>query len=1175
MALGDGIRRNIATVTIEERHRLRDAIVALHKNSHYPGVRTDSPVGGVSFWFKQDEIHARTHVHGCPAFLPWHRELINRFEALLRVVDPALSLHYWDWTTDPGFMFTSDFMGSPQGLAGDPWASAGFYDPNANPFRSDNEFDPNNNPFDPPLDITRAVQPGAPIQPSEDAALLAASDFTTFDSMMQGLHARGHGAIGGTLNDPHKSFRDPVVFLLHSNVDRLFAMWQRQPGHPERLDPAQVYGALSNTIGSGDVASGQPNWGILSPVEPWAGPAAQTGATGIIANVAPARPWAPPENQELVKDSRDPTVVIPASYDTAPHASYFVLDRDTFSATEVQVTSIYPGALSIVYDGFTPQELGLPAGAPTVTLTFDLPTGAPATGMVFVAESPQYEDPARAPDLPQRIVFALDLSFTDASAFATFPEQRTVNVRVTFGGATNDASIELVNQPNPYMLDGPVTWLSTDVRVFQMRPGQTLAGVAQGDPAANPAAPLQFVTSTLQAFNSSPNDGSHPFLGISTDQQTSQLELSRTVAGISVLNYAVAKVRYRASTVNAGNVQVFFRLFSTVVSALDYNTFTNYRRAVNAGVGTPLLGLIDGEIASMPFFSSARIDSSTQDMSQQADPGNVQTLNATGQESVAYFGCWLDFNQADPQFPLSPTGDGNFGSNRLPISQLIRNTHQCIVAEIFFEPAGVDPILTGATPASSDRLSQRNLLIVESDNPGGAPSHTVQTTFVMRPDQSSEDPTVFDELYIAWNNLPRDSKASLYVPEWNAADVIGLANLRQHPGGLSKIDDHTVALPIADVTFVPIPAGATASYAAFLSLELPQTVMAGQSFVVDLRQYSRGAGRFRTAFRWTIPVSTADGMLPREVRKWASLQFIASAIPTTNRWSPVFVRYLGQVSARLTDIGGDPAKIPPSLDDPAVSLINLCLFATGNLQIADRVQLKKSDGSSAPIGNAGTVETNIGAGATVGAVSSRAPVVLRSGARVNGALTTGQTVTRQNGTVVTGPIVEHSFIALPHLALAVAFPPSHAGAVVVGPGQTRTLTPGAYGALTVQSRATLSLSTGTYYFDSLDVEPQATLSCSSKAGQIVIYVKDNVIFRGTIAEHTAPTPRLFLGVVGTSSVAIEAPFKGTLVAPNAPINLATVGAPGHTGAFFGKDITVQPDNTVSWVPFGGLPILSP
>src|SRR5260370_27491959 len=92
MALGDGIRRNVATVTKAERDRLRDAILAL-QTKIFPG--------GVSYWFKQDEIHDSTHVHFCPAFLPWHRELVNRFEAMLREVDSQLSLHYWDWTQHP------------------------------------------------------------------------------------------------------------------------------------------------------------------------------------------------------------------------------------------------------------------------------------------------------------------------------------------------------------------------------------------------------------------------------------------------------------------------------------------------------------------------------------------------------------------------------------------------------------------------------------------------------------------------------------------------------------------------------------------------------------------------------------------------------------------------------------------------------------------------------------------------------------------------------------------------------------------------------------------------------------------------------------------------------------------------------------------------------------------
>jgi hypothetical protein len=315
MPLGDGIRRNMATITVEEKHRLREAIIALQQRA-YPGARSDTPPGGVTFWFKQDEIHANSHVHNCPAFLPWHRELINRLEDSLREIDPMLSLHYWDWTTDPHFLFTPDFMGSASGPAGDPWLTAGFYDPTATPFRSDNEFDPNNNPFDAPRTLTRSVGSGAPVTPAQDSATVAAGDFPTMNGLLTGSHNGAHGFIGGTIGNPHTSFRDPFVFLLHSNVDRLFALWQVQPGQGWRLDPNLVYGADSNSTGSGDVDSGFPFWGILSPLEPWASPAAQTPATGIVANVHPTRPWAPPENQQVVKDSKHPSVVTPAPYDS-------------------------------------------------------------------------------------------------------------------------------------------------------------------------------------------------------------------------------------------------------------------------------------------------------------------------------------------------------------------------------------------------------------------------------------------------------------------------------------------------------------------------------------------------------------------------------------------------------------------------------------------------------------------------------------------------------------------------------------------------------------------------------------------------------------------------------------------------------------------------------------------
>ncbi|KAJ5471444.1 hypothetical protein N7530_008801 [Penicillium desertorum] len=378
MGLGDGIRRNIAKVSKEERDLYIDAVKQLNQIYYSPtGSRTDFPAGHVSYWFKQDEIHQSSHIHGCPAFLPWHREMCNRYEALLRTIHPELSLHYWDWNLDPSAMpdgqggviniFDADFMGNADGTVnggsvGEPLLSAGFYlvnpsDPNPGDgkFRDNRSpvvinkpnpndpstwnYPPHYNPADPPKTLTRNKQAGPPpvgvpgSRWAKDADFFNANTWEEFRDLMYGYeqgtsqnsaHGEAHGYIGGNLRNPHISFRDPFVFLLHSNVDRLWAMWQLQPGHAERLDPTQVYNTEGNTTGTGDIES-DAFWGILSPLEPWAGFTAQTTATGIIENLLPIRPWFAPENEENqmgnYKTSMDVSVVTPPSYDTAPHSN--------------------------------------------------------------------------------------------------------------------------------------------------------------------------------------------------------------------------------------------------------------------------------------------------------------------------------------------------------------------------------------------------------------------------------------------------------------------------------------------------------------------------------------------------------------------------------------------------------------------------------------------------------------------------------------------------------------------------------------------------------------------------------------------------------------------------------------------------------------------------------------
>ena len=107
-------RKNAGRATAAERAAYINAIL----NVGQPAFTF--PAWGTSYWHKQQEVHSLgpTYRHGTPAFLPWHREFVNRYETLLREFDPTVKLLYWDWTTDPenstnGFnLFTSTFMGA-------------------------------------------------------------------------------------------------------------------------------------------------------------------------------------------------------------------------------------------------------------------------------------------------------------------------------------------------------------------------------------------------------------------------------------------------------------------------------------------------------------------------------------------------------------------------------------------------------------------------------------------------------------------------------------------------------------------------------------------------------------------------------------------------------------------------------------------------------------------------------------------------------------------------------------------------------------------------------------------------------------------------------------------------------------------------------------------------------
>lgn len=626
----------------------------------------------------------------------------------------------------------------------------------------------------------------------------------------------------------------------------------------------------------------------------------------------------------------------------------FITDRSQFGRDEVDalLANASPAAVENAFyvhaDGFWPDKLGITAtslgASPNVKPT--LAVNPSVTGMTVEVASLEAEDPA-LPVAPQRFTWVLRVKFTSSAGFPTVANaEQILTLTATLGGLTASAQIRLVKEASPYELDGPVSWLSTDVRVFQIRAGDARFGVTMGSTAAAASTFIKQVIANLQAGNS----GGQTFDGISTDQQTSALELAQQVNGTNVFNFAVAKVRY-VGTIAVSNVRVFFRLFPVSTTSTDFEPGTTYRRSTQGTKVIPLLGLSGGgDLLSIPCFAEPRVDSATTALTAQTDPSNVKpTMSASppGSESTAYFGAWLDINQTQPQFPTDPSpANGPWTSGRKTVQELIKNAHQCLVSEIGYDP---DPIATGAGPGGSDKLAQRNLSIVSSANPGDPASHRIPNVFELWPvPVPAGGTTAPDELLIDWGNVPAGTSATIYMPEVDSAQIVALARGRARSSAIAQVDGQTIALPASGIGYVPLPPGATFGLTGLLTLDLPETIKRGELYSVVVRQVTdaaahpvqqppdvviaksrrrAGAAVSRPPLRWrrivgsyqiTIPVRTKEVMLPAETRLLAVLRWILQSMAIDERWYPVFSRYVGLIADRVGALGGDPDRVQGS-----------------------------------------------------------------------------------------------------------------------------------------------------------------------------------------------------------------------------------------------------------------------
>lgn len=629
---------------------------------------------------------------------------------------------------------------------------------------------------------------------------------------------------------------------------------------------------------------------------------------------------------------------------------FVITDRSHFSKDEVApapATTTFDGSFYVVMDGFLPGELGITPATPTnpppaglaPDITFRREDESVVGSLSAAVGQLLYEDPALPPGVRQRFTFKYAVNILGTADFFQPDGVTPIETQDVFPVARHGAhacrgKIRLTHQPNPYLLDGATSWLSIDLRVFQIRQGESRFGQTMG---ATPAAAIGFIQGALAHLNSNPAAGHTEFEALSTDPNVSRLALAVALGGQRVFNFAIAQVRFRGRTLPANDVRVFFRLFTTVATGLEYRDETYPIRSNPLGEPIAVLGIQGGEISTIPFFAEPRVHPTLQSLTEQRDPTNRRDIAATGgAETFVFFGCWLDLNQTELRFPRYPGGLGPYASGLQSILQLIHGRHQCLVAELNFAS---DPIPPGATPGDNDNLSQRNLAFVESDNPGSDPTHTVAHTFVVRPSPSfgvatpathaallirQENvrrgkelppliiPSEVDELLIHWRNLPKSTEVTLFMPDVAAEEILQLARRRLAPWRLLPLDPHTLACPVGDITYVPLPGGRVTDIPALLTMKLPADVRREHEFRVVVQQMAGVSGAIIGSFEVVVRVSTARVLVANEMCDLAVMRHIAESIPPKDRWHPIFERYLKLLAERVRGFGGDPDKVQPS-----------------------------------------------------------------------------------------------------------------------------------------------------------------------------------------------------------------------------------------------------------------------
>lgn len=209
----------------------------------------------------------RNAAHSGPAFLPWHRLMLVLFELQLQRLlgDETVGLPYWDWAADgdrpPIQQAQAPLWGDTTGIGGSgtPVAS-GPFQPGAFRVEIDSDATGRLRATNRGLSRTLGVDTESLPPTNEVTAVLGDDTYDSspwnrsslgFRNRVEGwrpngprLHNRVHVWVGGDMA-PATSPNDPVFYLNHCNVDRIWEAWMVRHGRtyaPPATAPAELSG---------------------------------------------------------------------------------------------------------------------------------------------------------------------------------------------------------------------------------------------------------------------------------------------------------------------------------------------------------------------------------------------------------------------------------------------------------------------------------------------------------------------------------------------------------------------------------------------------------------------------------------------------------------------------------------------------------------------------------------------------------------------------------------------------------------------------------------------------------------------------------------------------------------------------------------------------------------------